>query len=626
MRYELLPGLGDGSRWLNVIGIWRLRSGDSELARPVAMKRRARFGVAALLLAGLLGATARPALPQMIGPCPTLPADNIWNTRVDSLPVDPSSSAYITSIGPTRSLHPDFGSGLFEGAPIGIPYVLVPGTQPLVPITFDFADESDPGPYPIPPNAPIEGGPSSTGDRHVLVVDQDNCKLYEVYAAYPQGDGSWQAGSGALFNLRSNALRPETWTSADAAGLPILPGLARYAEVAAGAIRHALRFTAPLTRQAYVWPARHFASSNTDPSLPPMGQRFRLKASFNISTFSTEVQVILQALKTYGMMLADNGSAWFISGAPDPGWNDSDLVSAFQQVHGSDFEAVDVSSLLVYPDSGQTVATRFADVPADHWARTWVERLANAGVTAGCGTAPPRFCPDDAVTREQMAVFLLRAREGSTYTPTACTTAPFSDVPSTSPFCPWIQELAARGVTGGCGQLDQEVAAAAICGVEPRPRWRPHGRAPSTSLWGHRAAGGPVGSFGTKAQLLGFNGGAWYDFAGEAALDGLFAAVRPATRTGGHRVIRPSGRHAPPGAPSDLLSPDPDSVFLHQPQSPDEWLAAEERKNARDGSQHMRLVLLRHPQHDQAGIVTRRIRSHVGEVGVERDEDTPLPP
>jgi hypothetical protein len=229
----------------------------------------------------------------------------------------------------------------------------VPGTQATVPITFTYDDESDPGPYPIPPDAPIEGGPASDGDRHVLVVDRDDCILYELYAAYPQPDGSWLAGSGAIFDLNSNDLREDGWTSADAAGLPILPGLVRYDEVAEGEIRHAIRFTAEQTRQAYVWPARHYASDLTGAEYPPMGQRFRLKADFDISGFSPEVQVILQALKTYGMILADNGSPWFITGAPDERWNNDVLVPELHQVHGSDFEAVDVSSLMVNPDSGQ---------------------------------------------------------------------------------------------------------------------------------------------------------------------------------------------------------------------------------------------------------------------------------
>ena len=289
-----------------------------------------------------------------IGGCEVFSADSIWNRRVDGLPIDASSSAYVNSIGATGGVHPDFGSGTWNGGPIGIPYVAVPAAQPFVPISFIwYGDESDPGPYPVPANAPIEGGSSSTGDRHVLVVDSGNCTLYELYYAWPQADGSWEAGSGAAFDLTSNALRPAGWTSADAAGLPILPGLVRYDEVASGAINHALRFTVPRTRRAYVWPARHYASSLTDPSLPPMGQRFRLKAGFDISGFSPANQVILTALKRYGMFIADNGSAWYLSGAPDERWDNDDLHRLQTGVHGSDFEAVDESSLMIDPDSGQ---------------------------------------------------------------------------------------------------------------------------------------------------------------------------------------------------------------------------------------------------------------------------------
>jgi hypothetical protein len=286
-----------------------------------------------------------------LGGCAVFPADNIWNTRIDSLPVSALSASYVASIGGSTGLHPDFGT-VYNGAPNGIPFVIVPGSQPRVPVTFTYADESDPGPYPIPPSAPIEGGPGSTGDRHVLVLDSGACKLYELYSAYPNVDGSWNAGSGATWSLLSDALRPAGWTSADAAGLPLLPGLVRYDEVAAGHIGHALRFTAAVTQKAYVWPARHFASSNTATTLPPMGTRVRLKAGVDISHFSPANQVILQALKTYGMLLADNGSNWFVSGAPDSRWNDSDLA-ALRQIVGSNMEVVDTSSLMVDPSSGQ---------------------------------------------------------------------------------------------------------------------------------------------------------------------------------------------------------------------------------------------------------------------------------
>lgn len=272
------------------------------------------------------------------------PADNPWNKPVDKDPVDPNSAALIASIGTATGLHPDFGAN-WNGGPFGIPYVVVSGTQAKVPVTFDYADESDPGPYPIPPNAPIEGGAGSTGDRHVIVIDRDNWKLYELYAAYP-GSPGWTAGSGAIFDLNSNALRPAGWTSADAAGLPIFPGLVRYDEVVLRhEIRHALRFTVQTSRKAYVSPARHYASSNTSPNLPPMGMRVRLKSTFDITHYSANNQVILKALKTYGMIVADNGSNWYISGAPDARWNDDEL-SALKQVHGSDFEVVKMGTVV----------------------------------------------------------------------------------------------------------------------------------------------------------------------------------------------------------------------------------------------------------------------------------------
>ena len=314
----------------------------------------------AALLAVAFGPVSRglAQTPPTLAGCPVLPANNIWNTPIDKLPVDPNSASYTVSIGTSKGLHPDFGSGIWNGGPIGIPYNVVPETQPTVPISFDYSDESDPGPYPIPPDPAIEGGSQASGDRHVLVIDRDHCLLYETWSTYPNADGSWQAGSGAVFDLRSNDLRPSTWTSSDAAGLPVLAGLVRYEEVAAGEINHAIRFTAPQTRKEFIWPARHHASNLTDEKYPPMGQRFRLKASFNISGFAPEVQVILQALKKFGMILADNGSSWYLSGVPDPRWNDDILVSQLRLVKGSDFEAIDESSLMLDPNSGEVISDR----------------------------------------------------------------------------------------------------------------------------------------------------------------------------------------------------------------------------------------------------------------------------
>ena len=328
----------------------------------------------------------QPAASDQTLTCKLFPANNVWNTPIDTLPVDANSTKYINTIGATGHVHADFGSGLWDGGPIGIPFTTVPGTQKKVNVTFDYDDESDPGPYPIPADAPIEGGSNSDGDRHVLVVDRDNCILYELYDAHPRQDGSWTAGSGAIFDLNSNDLRPDSWTSADAAGLPILPGLVRYEEVAAGEINHALRFTAPQTRRKYIWPARHYASSLTAEKYPPMGQRFRLKAGFNISGFSPHVKVILKALKKYGMILADNGSSWYISGAPDERW-DNDVLHELADVKGSDFEAVDESSLMKDPDSGEvnTGSTEHPVITLDR------DQLNACAITGGSTTGDQTF-------------------------------------------------------------------------------------------------------------------------------------------------------------------------------------------------------------------------------------------
>jgi hypothetical protein len=275
------------------------------------------------------------------------PASNPWNTDISGEPVDPSSATLINSCGGAgRRVHADFGT-VWNGAPNGIPYTLVSGAQARVPVSFYYSDESDAGRYPVPSNAPIEGGPNATGDRHVIVVDTTNWQLYELFDARPvNGGASWTAGSGATWDLSSNALRPAGWTSADAAGLPIFPGLVRYDEaVLKGAINHALRFTCPTTRRAYVHPARHWASSQTSTAYPPMGMRVRLKASVDISTYPPEVRVILTALKKYGMFLADNGSGFYISGAPDPRWSDDNLAT-LGRLTGADFEAVRMGTIV----------------------------------------------------------------------------------------------------------------------------------------------------------------------------------------------------------------------------------------------------------------------------------------
>jgi hypothetical protein len=295
-----------------------------------------------------------PARTPHLAGCQMFPADSIWNYNISNLPVYPNSSNYIASMGAAGQLHADFGAPVAGYAPQGIGYAIVNSSQPAVPVQFYYAQQSDPGPYPIPANAPIENGPNSQFDRHVLVLNNSACQLYELWNAYPQPGGSWLAGSGATWSLNSDALRPLYWTSADAAGLPILPGLVRYDEIASGSIDHALRVVANATQMAFLWPARHFASSSTNPNLPPMGLRLRLKASFNISPFPQDVQVILTALKNYGMFVADNQgvTSWVVTGAPDPHWNNFDLNS-LGQVHGSDFEAVDESMLQASPDSAR---------------------------------------------------------------------------------------------------------------------------------------------------------------------------------------------------------------------------------------------------------------------------------
>ena len=301
--------------------------------------RRALLGAFAAALAAAVpaGGLPLPGAPE----CPVFPRTNPWNQPVDRLPVAAGSSAIIGAIGANEGLHPDFGSGLYDGRPIGIPITVVGAGVPKARVSFEYADESDRGPYPIPRGVKIEGGRGADGDRHALIVDRSTCTLYELYALYPS---PWRAGSGAIWSLRSNRLRPAGWTSADAAGLPILPGLARYDEVARGVIDHALRFTVSRTRRAYVYPARHYASDLTDPALPPMGLRLRLRADFPTAGFPPQARVVLEALKRYGMIVADNGSDWFISGAPDRHWDNEDL-HALGGVKGADFEVVDTSSL-----------------------------------------------------------------------------------------------------------------------------------------------------------------------------------------------------------------------------------------------------------------------------------------
>jgi hypothetical protein len=307
---------------------------------PMGAPRRGPVGLATLIAALALGAcplaaaVSGPHLPRAPA-CAIFPATNVWNARVDALPVAADSGTLLRSIGLATPLHPDFGS--YAG--YGIPYNVVSSATPRRSVRFDYASESNRGPYPIPRSPRIEGG----SDRHLISIDRESCRLYEMWNVRHTATG-WRAGSGAIWDMQSNHLRPDGWTSADAAGLPILPGLVRYSEVRAGEIRHALRFTAPQTRRAYLYPARHFASSSTDPALPPMGLRVRLKASFDVSRLAPQARRIAVALQRYGMILADNGSAWYVSGASNPEFDD-DQLRTLRLITGADLEVVDTSTL-----------------------------------------------------------------------------------------------------------------------------------------------------------------------------------------------------------------------------------------------------------------------------------------
>ncbi len=326
------------------------------------MRRRKRAVPVALAAVGMmwLGLTlgvapsvASAGTPVPGAPdCPMFPADNVWNTPITNLPVNPMSAQWLASMdASTTDLHPDFGPSGDPSTPYGIPYTVVSPSPPEIPITFQYADQSDPGPYPFSATTPIEGGQDSTGDRHAIMVNPSTCTLYELYDARYSSSGS-TAGSGAIWNLDSNALRPAGWTSADAAGLPILPGLVRYDEVQSGVITHAIRMTAEATDTSYIWPARHEAGTSSNPDLPPMGARFRLKATFDISGYSAQAQVVLRAMQQYGLILADNGSNWYFGGTADDNWPLS-LVDELKTVPAGAFEAVDESSLMVDPNSGQ---------------------------------------------------------------------------------------------------------------------------------------------------------------------------------------------------------------------------------------------------------------------------------
>jgi hypothetical protein len=315
--------------------------------------------VVALLACVAVGAAVAAAPPAQAAPrslpgtsCPVFPADSVWHTDIRSLPVHARSGQWLSRMSPARKLHPDFGPSYgAQPVPYGIPVTVVAGSHAKVAVRFDYASESDRGPYPLGSDTKIEGGPSADGDRHAVVVDKDTCRLYETFATRRSGS-SWSAGSGAIWSLKTNALRPRTWTSADAAGLPILPGLLRYDEVAAGSVDHAIRFTTDRTDRRFIWPARHQAGSVNDPSYPPMGARFRLKAGYSLAGLRPDTQTVLRAMKTYGLILADNGSPWYFQGTADTRWQ-SPLLDQLKRIPASAFEAVDESRLMVSADSGQ---------------------------------------------------------------------------------------------------------------------------------------------------------------------------------------------------------------------------------------------------------------------------------
>jgi len=346
-----------------------------QLIAAVGFLLQVSLAVPALAQVGTCAGMTVGQLTSLNGFVP-FPASSLWNTDISTAPVDPNSANYINYIGASTTLHPDFGSGLWDGQSIGIPYRVVAGSQSNRPIKLGiYATESDPGPMPIPSDSLIEGYPKpGNGDRHVLVLDNGGCWLYELYSAKKLSDGGWKADSTAIWDMTIDEQRPYTWTSADAAGLPIFPGLARYDEVSAGAINHALRFTVPVTQEAFTAPASHWASSVTDPNAPPMGMRMRLKASFDISSFSPENQVILRALQQYGMILADNGSAIYITGAPNAGWNNDDL-GALKTITASDFDVVQMDTIYTP-----------ANVPPGSWPTISGFGASPASITAGQST------------------------------------------------------------------------------------------------------------------------------------------------------------------------------------------------------------------------------------------------
>jgi hypothetical protein len=341
------------------------------------MKPTASIVRLTVLLPAIAVMTVFAGPDQDLGDFKVFPDDNVWKWDISHYQVHPNSAAYLASMGTATKLHPDFGT-VWDGAPIGIPYLVVTSTQPLVPVVYtDYGDESDPGPFPIPLTAAIEGGPASDGDRHVIAVDKDRKILCELYYAFPKAT-SWEASSGAKFDLTKNVDRPLGWTSADAAGLPIFPGLVRYEEVyLKKEVNHAIRMTVQNSQMAYIYPARHYASSETDPALPPMGLRLRMKASYDISPFSPPIQVICAAMKKHGLIVADNGSNWYLSGAPDPRWND-DTLGQLNTIPGSAFEVV-----LTVDAQGNPIKPALVPIQVAHQSRAAASRRPRLRFTDG---------------------------------------------------------------------------------------------------------------------------------------------------------------------------------------------------------------------------------------------------
>ncbi len=400
-----------------------------------------RLAAAAAVLAAAVPAGAAPAgRPD----CPLFPADNVWHADVSRLPVHPRSAAWQASMGgPNRRLHPDFGPAGAGEQPYGIPYVVVDGNHTKVEVTFQYDDESDPGPYPFGPDTPLEGG----SDRHALMVDRSTCTLYELYAAVWDSEAP-AAGSGAVWDLRSHALRPPGWTSADAAGLPILPGLLRKDEVDAGVVDHAIRLTASSTDRSFVWPARHQAGARSDPNLPPMGAWFRLRADFSLAGFRPDTQVVLRAMQRHGMILADNGSNWYFTGTSEPGW-DTDLLDELKSIPAGAFDAVDASSLMADPNSGL------------------VSSAAQAPVTTTTTAAPTTTTAPPAPTTTAPPPTTTRPRPTSTTTAAPTTTS----APTTTTTVPETSTTTTKALEDGAAPPDGEAGAPLRPDSGPSPWW-----------------------------------------------------------------------------------------------------------------------------------------------------------